>query len=652
MGLLGSALMAGEPTRRRRRAKGRAGGALTGDGALVVRRADPGLREVLRYRFDALLARGPLGVVFLLFAITMAVVAIAALVDSLATNGFTSDVNTFGENFWQSTLRVLDTGTMAGDAGWSLRVVSLLVTLSGIFIASALIGIIATGFERRLEELQRGRGSVIESGHTLILGRSPRLYAVISELAIANESLRKPAIVVLSPSEKAEVEDDIDARVDDLRGTRLIVRSGDPANPAMLGKVAIGNARAVVVLADEHGEGDAGAVKAALAASSLLGDSEAPIVVELGSETTADSLVAACGDRVLPVRAADIIAKVVAQACRQAGLGAVYRELLDFDGDEIYTAEAPAELVGRPFGEILLAHADCTAIGIQHADGRLTLCPPMDLALAEGDSLFLVAEDDSAIRLTDAPAVEPAPSAARGDAVSPDGGRLLMIGWSDLGGRIVSQLDRMLAPGASLLIVVDPEVIDPSAVVVPETNRAVEVVADVGVIDLDVRDFEQIFVLGYRGHLTPSDADARTLLTIITLNRALAGAENRPRVVAEVLESRTVPIAATAGIDDFVVSDDLASLLMAQLSENPRLAAVFGELFGTGGPTIEMQPSRRYVADGAHAWASVVLAVAATGDLALGYRAADREVVVNPKGSGPVSLGPDDQIVVLTRRPA
>lgn len=605
---------------------------------------------MLRYRFDALLSRGPLGVIALLFTVTMAFVIVAATVIAVAHQAYGGTHKGFGEDFWQSLLRVLDTGTMASDTAWAVRIVALIVTISGIIIASALIGIIATAFEQRLEALQRGRGAVIESGHTLILGRSPRLYAVISEIVVANESERKPAIVVLSTTEKSEIEDDVDQRVDNLKNTRLIFRTGDPANPSNLEKVAIATARSVVVLADEQEEGDAGAVKAALAASSMLPEGDAPIVVELGSESTAEALVAACGDRVLPVHAADIIAKVVAQACRQAGLGAVYRELLDFDGDEIYTTEA-TDVVGQRFGDILLSYQGSTPLGLQHADGRLSLAPPMDLVVAAGDRLFLVAEDDSAMRFTGASDLPAAPAASGGAITAAADGRLLVIGWSDLGGRIVSALDGMLSPGATLRIVVDPEVIAPADVVVPATTHHVEVAADTGIADLDVQSYEQIFVLGYRGHLSQSDADARTLLTIITLNRALAAVEDRPRVVAEVLESRTVPIAATAGIDDFVVSDDLASLLMAQLSENPRLAAVFGELFGPSGPTISMQPSRRYVADGDHVWGSVVLAVAKSGDMALGYRAAGGEVVVNPKDTGPMGFGADDQIVVLTRNP-
>jgi voltage-gated potassium channel Kch len=414
--------------------------------------------------------------------------------------------------------------------------------------------------------------------------------------------------------------------------------------------VAIASARSVVVLSDADSDGDACAVKAALAANAMLGDTDVPIVVELGSESTAAALVGACGDRVIPVHATDIIAKVVAQACRQAGLGAVYRELLDFDGDEMYMFPA-TDVVGRRFGDVLLAYAGCTLLGLQHADGGLSLCPDLALEIAAGDNLLMVAEDDSAISFTGTPTTEAAAANSRPATVAPEANRLLVIGWSDLGGRIVEGLDGMLPPGAQLRIVVDPDVVDPSTVTVTGLNHSVDVIADPGIAALRVGDFDQIFVLGYRGHLSPSEADARTLLTIITLNRALGDVAHRPRVVAEVLESRTVPIAATAGLDDFVVSDDLASLLMAQLSENPRLAGVFGELFGSTGPTITMQPCGRYVGFGELGWGSVVLAVAKTGDLAIGYRNAAAAVVVNPSAAETLSLGEDDQIVVLTRNP-
>ena len=83
-------------------------------------------------------------------------------------------------------MRTIDTGTVAGDTGWSFRLVAFTITLGGIFIVSALIGVLASGLEGRLGDLRRGRSQVVETGHTVILGWSPQVFSIVSELAFAN----------------------------------------------------------------------------------------------------------------------------------------------------------------------------------------------------------------------------------------------------------------------------------------------------------------------------------------------------------------------------------------------------------------------------------------------------------------------------------
>ena len=55
---------------------------------------------------------------------------------------------------------------------------------------------------------------------------------------------------------------------------------------------------------------------------------------------------------------------MTAQACLQGGLAAVFTDLLDFDGDEIYFAPVP-ELVGHTYAEALLGFETCSVIGIK-----------------------------------------------------------------------------------------------------------------------------------------------------------------------------------------------------------------------------------------------------------------------------------------------
>src|SRR5262249_25960144 len=161
--------------------------------------------------------------------------------------------------------------------------------------------------------------------------------------------------------------------------------------------------------------------------------------------------------------------------------------------------------------------------GLERADGTVIVLPAMDEVIVAGDQVLVVAEDDSVVRFTGVRAVEAAlaPEAGRRRAAA-RGTRLLLVGWSELGGRIVPALDGGVLPkGAEVHVLVDPEVVDPDDVEVATSSLRVVVRADAGVGDAADGDYDQIFVLGYRGGLSRGDADARTLLTLVTLNRRL-----------------------------------------------------------------------------------------------------------------------------------
>ncbi len=119
----------------------------------------------------------------------------------------------FAEAFWQNLLRLLDTGTLAGDNGWFLRLVSLVMTVSGIFVATSLIGLMATSLDQRIAGLRRGRSAVIEQGHMLVPGWSTRVYALVAELVVANQNQRGRVVVVLASEDKTAMEDRLRAAI-------------------------------------------------------------------------------------------------------------------------------------------------------------------------------------------------------------------------------------------------------------------------------------------------------------------------------------------------------------------------------------------------------------------------------------------------------
>ena len=89
----------------------------------------------------------------------------------------------------------------------------LFVTLGGIFIVSALIGVITNGIEDKLDELRKGRSFVVEKRPHA----DPRLVAQdlhhpLRAGARQREPRRSRAIVILAEQDKVEMEDEIATR--------------------------------------------------------------------------------------------------------------------------------------------------------------------------------------------------------------------------------------------------------------------------------------------------------------------------------------------------------------------------------------------------------------------------------------------------------
>ena len=171
----------------------------------------PGLWPTVRYRLDLALARGPLVVIGYLGVVMVAIIVVASTIlwgaGFKGVNGGPA-VSNPGEAFWQAMLRVLDSGTFASDSSWPTRIVSLSVTLAGIFLAGSLIGLIANAVDQQIEQLRKGRSAVLETGHTLVIGWSPRLPTILTELVEVNSNQKRAAVVVLANVPKDEMEDE------------------------------------------------------------------------------------------------------------------------------------------------------------------------------------------------------------------------------------------------------------------------------------------------------------------------------------------------------------------------------------------------------------------------------------------------------------
>ena len=630
----------------------------------------PSFRQKFQYRFDNIMSRGTPAMVGMLFLLSLIVVFIAGAVITLAR--FTQDGGAplpFGEAAWESLMRTLDSGTMGGDTGPGFRAVMLFVTLGGIFVVSALIGVLSNGLEAQMDRLRKGRSQVLENNHTLVLGWSSQIYTVLNELMIANENQTNARIVVLADKDKVDMEDEIRERVEVRGKTRIICRNGSPIDPNDLEIASPHAAKSIIVLPPENEDPDTDVIKTVLAITNnpKRRAEKYHIVTQIRHAKNLNVLkIVGAHDELQAVLTGDLIARIVAQTSRQSGLSVVYTELMDFGGDEIYFKNEPA-LTGKTFGEALLAFEDSALMGIRKLDGTIRLSPAMDSHIENGDQIFALSADDDTLRLSDLSLI-PIDEAAIRSSRQPLEARpekCLILGWNRSGTTIVHELDNYVAKDSEVTVVADVYNIEKQirAQGGKLKNQKLTVTegetTDRDLLDqLRVQDYDHVIVLAY-STLEPQEADAKTLVTLLHL-RDMAEKDETPfSIVSEMLDLRNRELAEATQVDDFIVSEHLVSLMMAQLSENAELFDVFTDIFDPEGAEIYLKPVDDYVTTGQPVnFYTVTEAARRRGETVLGYRIETESndstkaygVHTNPKKSEKVTFAPKDKVIVIAEQ--
>ena len=626
----------------------------------------PSFRERFSYWFDNWMARGTLALMALLGLATLVLVLIVGGIAAIVVAVVPDKYNAYGEDysawdvFWGSLMRTLDPGTMGGDQGWLFRLLMLIITIGGLIIVASLIGIISGAFDSKVEELRKGRSRVLETDHTLILGWSSKVFPIIHELSVANESRGKSAVVVLADGDKVEMEDEIKAQVGKTGKTKIIVRSGDPMNLAELAVASPNNARSIIVLAPEDDDDpDSVVIKTTLAVTNnpARKDGEYHIVGELQHESNLEAARLVGKDEAHWVLANDLISRIMVQTSRQSGLSVVYGELLDFDGAEIYFTEQPS-LVGKTFYDAQLAFVDSMVMGLVQG-GHPQLNPASDTVINAGDSVIVIAEDDDTIKLAAQPGTANAAAVSAQEAPVERPETTLVLGYNDSLKVMLGELDEYSTPRSRVSIVADQkppkfgdfEKLDVTWERGDPTSRAV-------LVDLHPETFDHILVLAGAG-LAPQRADAKTLITLLHL-RDIADQHNVDlNVVSEMLDDRNRELAEVTQADDFIVSDKLISLMLSQVSENKQLTEVFDQLFSSDGAEIYLREAELYVKPGESAdFYTVIEAARRKGETAIGHRFEEHArsaehyygVSVNPTKTEQHVYKPGDKIIVLAER--
>ncbi len=633
----------------------------------------PTMREKIRYYFENTMSGGPGGVIKWLAIVSLVMVLICGFILFLfgiktpESDHEPRTITGFIESSWQSLMATLDSGTMGGDPedNWGFRIVRFIATLTGIFLISILIGTISSGIDEQIDEMKKGKSKVLESNHTLILGWSEKVFSIIKELIEANSNQKNPSIVILADRDKVEMDDEIREKIENFGNTKVICRSGSPLESSAIAVVNPNEARSIIVLGSEESNADTYVIKSVLAITNGKNRKKEPyhIVAEIKDPKNMEAADLVGNDETVFVLSSDLISRITAQTCRQSGLSVVYSELLQFEGDEIYFSEEKS-LVNKTFKDSLFAYETSSVIGLFTADEEVLINPPMDKIINDGDQVIAISEDDDTVKVSGKSNFNIETNLfSRSESDESSVEKTLILGWNNRGIRIIEELDNYVSSGSEVLILADGVEIDEDINELKGllqkqrlTYKKGDIIDRATLESLDVASYHHIILLSYTEGMDIQESDAKTLICLLHL-RAMSEKANKDfSIVSEMLDIRNRDLGVVAKADDFIVSDNLISLMLSQLSENKDLKKVYDILFEADGSEIYLKPVSRYVKTGEDMNFYTVLESAATiNEIAIGYRISSESsnseehfgVKINPNKNETVTFSPEDYIIVL-----
>ena len=329
-------------------------------------------------------------------------------------------------------------------------------------------------------KLKRGRNRVVEKDHVVILGWTDKTLVLVCELALAMESEGGGCIVLMENETPADLIHEIVAETlspRDLKGTRLVIRQGNPMFVTDLRRISTSEARAVVCLSKNVGDvekADAVVMRTVLSLKGLPHRLHGHLVAEIHDVDNRQILELIGETDVETVVSHDICGRLMLMSARHPGLAVVYDTIFGFEGDEFYLKAWPA-LVGRSFQEIMTMFPDATPVGIKRANKQrkanrinlsctstekrfgLILNPAGDTIFNEGDELIVLARDDDTYH----PNTEPFTQTATAWTAPPIPQlveKTLMCGWRRDMEDLLIVLDTEVLPGSEVHILSELEI--------------------------------------------------------------------------------------------------------------------------------------------------------------------------------------------------
>ncbi|OQR88605.1 ion channel [Thraustotheca clavata] len=548
---------------------------------------------------------------------------------------------TIAEAIWETWNYMTFPGAQREAEHWDKRVIAMIVSIIGILFFAVILGFVVDSVREKMDSLKKGKSQVVEENHTVLLGWTDKSIYLIRELCRANESEKGGVIVVLAEAEKEELEAELHSQMheEDLLGTKVVFRSGNPLLIMDLRKVSAHTARSIVIMASlgDADKSDASVLRIIL---SLLGlpQLKGHIVAEVRDIDNEPLISLVGGGAVESLVSHDVIGRLVIMSARSPGLAKVFSAVLGFEGNEFYISEWP-RCVGVPFKNLQEYFEDAIPIGIETVKGDIIIKPDMERKIEPGEQIIFLAEDNDTYKARDEPIAIPPCKDHPLVVAERQIEKILMCGWRRDIRDMIKLLDEVAMKGSEVHLLCEEPPIEERDVQLVESGLNLSSLENIQLIhqfgntairrhvdQLPLEMYTSVMILGDQCRETDIlHSDSHSLSTVLLL-RGLQAARRRKAkqrlftqkvtdslgswvqkstktnqscpCITEILDPRTQKtIASNKTISmhsEFIQSNELVSCMLAMISESRKVKKILNELLGSVGCTFTVEPHTRY----------------------------------------------------------
>ncbi|CAK4086154.1 unnamed protein product [Aphanomyces euteiches] len=548
----------------------------------------------------------------------------------------------FDEALWDAWMYMTFPGAQREAHGWKKRGIAMVVTIIGILFFAVNLGFVVDSVREKMDSLKKGKSQIVEDNHTLLLGWTDKSIYLIREICRANESEKGGVIVVLAELEKEHLEAELHSQmhVDDLLGTKVVFRSGNPLLIVDLLKVSAHTARSIVIMASlgDADKSDASVLRIIL---SLLGlpSLRGHVVAEVRDIDNEPLIALVGGGAVETLVSHDVIGRLVIMSARSPGLAKVFSAVLGFAGNEFYISAWPT-CVGVPFSQLQERFESAIPIGIEKKDGEIEIKPPPDRLIEAGESIVFLAEDNDTYKAAETPIVIPPVPDHPPVTSERQLEKILMCGWRRDIRDMIKLLDELVLHGSEVhLLCEDPPIDDRDRQLVESgldlnTLENIELIHQFGnsairrhVDMLPLEEYTSVMVLGDQSRETDIlHSDSHSLSTVLLIRGLQSARKKRAKqrlltervanavskwvvnldqdhssqcpCITEILDPRTQKTISSnktiARHSEFIQSNELVSCMLAMIAESRKVKKILNELLGATGCSFQVEQSSRY----------------------------------------------------------